>query len=179
VAQIPQESDFDRAKRWGKKFLAEWKAGTNGRPGRGRGAESQSPQGDIAYMLAQRDCWPAHVRAMGQNSQLHRLVIGTGGNGNLYLTHARRNLLILGPPRSQKTAGVLIPSAPRPGSSSPHCSMRPALGDKPMIWLLRRARSVMAGVTGASHARLAQMCRKGGHSCGCSASLNSCSTPLA
>jgi hypothetical protein len=47
---------------------------------------------------------------MGQTGQLHRLVIGTGGNGNLYLTHARRNLLILGPPRSEKTAGVLTPA---------------------------------------------------------------------
>jgi type IV secretion system protein VirD4 len=103
-----QESDFDRLKRWGKKFVADWKAGANGTGG-GPNAP-QIPRGDIACMLAQRDSWPAHVRAMGHNGQLHRLVIGTGGNGNLYLTHPRRNLLILGPPRSEKTAGVLTPA---------------------------------------------------------------------
>ena len=36
MATTAQESDFDRAKRWGKKFLADWKAGANGRTGRGR-----------------------------------------------------------------------------------------------------------------------------------------------
>jgi hypothetical protein len=102
--------DFDRAKRWGKKFLADWKAGADGGNGRGRSAAPQGPQGDIGYMLARRDSWPAHVQAMGQNRQLHRMVIGTSGNGNLYLTHPRRNLLILGPPRTLKTAGVLIPA---------------------------------------------------------------------
>jgi type IV secretion system protein VirD4 len=110
VTTISQESDFDRAKRWGKKFLADWKAGANGGTGRGRNAAPQGPQGDIGYLLTQRDSWPAQVRAMGQTSQLHRLVIGTGGNGNFYTTHARRNLLILGPPRSEKTAGVLTPA---------------------------------------------------------------------
>ena len=62
--------DFDRAKRWGKKFLADWKAGTEGGNGRGRSAAPQGPQGDIGYMLARRDSWPAHVQAMGQNRQL-------------------------------------------------------------------------------------------------------------
>ena len=38
------------------------------------------------------------------------MVIGTGGNGNLYLTHPRRDLLIVGPPRTLKTAGVLTPA---------------------------------------------------------------------
>ena len=37
-------------------------------------------------------------------------MIGTAGDGNLYMTHPRRNLLILGPPRSEKTAGVLTPA---------------------------------------------------------------------
>jgi len=110
VATTAQGSDFDRAKRWGKKFLADWKAGTSDGNGRGRSAAPQSPQGDIGHMLSQRDSWPGLVRAMGQNSQLHRLVIGTAGDGNLYMTHPRRNLLILGPPRSEKTAGVLTPA---------------------------------------------------------------------
>jgi len=112
VATTTQGSDFDRVKGWGKKFLADWKAGTNNGSGNGRGrsAAPQSPQGDIGHMLSQRDSWPGLVRAMGQNPQLHRLVIGTTGDGNLYMTHPRRNLLILGPPRSEKTAGVLTPA---------------------------------------------------------------------
>jgi hypothetical protein len=36
VATTAQGSDFDRAKGWAKKFLADWKAGTDGRGGRGR-----------------------------------------------------------------------------------------------------------------------------------------------
>lgn len=102
--------DFDRAKRWGKKFLADWKGGADGGNGHRRSAAPQGPQGDIGYMLARRDSWQAHVQAMGQNRQLHRMVIGTSGNGYLYLTHPRRNLLILGPPRTLKTAGVLTPA---------------------------------------------------------------------
>lgn len=101
--------DFGRAKRWGKKFLADWKAGADGGNAHRRSAAPQRPQGDIGYMLARRDSWPAHVQAMGQNRQLYRMVIGTGGNGNLYLTHPR-DLLILGPPRTLKTAGVLNPA---------------------------------------------------------------------
>jgi hypothetical protein len=107
---MPQQSDVDKAKRWGKKFLADWKAGADGGTGRSRTTQSQTPKGDIGYMLARRDSWPSHAKAMGQSRQLHRLVIGTGGNGNLYMTHPRRNLLILGPPRTQKTAGVLTPA---------------------------------------------------------------------
>ena len=70
-------------------------------------------------------CWPSGtpgprlVKAMARNGQLHRLVIGTeGGSGTLAMTDARRNLLILGPPRSDKTAGVLtlsILAHPGPG----------------------------------------------------------------
>jgi len=110
MATTTQESDFDRFKRWGKQFLADWKEGASSGNGRGRSPAGQAPQGDIAHMLARRDSWPGLVRNMGQNPQLHRLVIGTVGNGNLCLTHPRRNLLILGPPRSEKTAGVLTPA---------------------------------------------------------------------
>jgi len=47
---------------------------------------------------------------MSQQGNLHKLVIGAAANGNLITTEPRRNLLILGPPRSAKTAGVLIPA---------------------------------------------------------------------
>jgi type IV secretion system protein VirD4 len=106
---IPQENEFDRFRRWGKKFIADWKAGADGGNGASRPA-FQGATGSIGYMVAQRDSWPACMRMMTQNSQLHRLVIGTPGDGNLYMTHSRRNLLVLGPPRSEKTAGVLIPA---------------------------------------------------------------------
>ena len=112
VATTSQETTSTGPSGWGKKFLADWKQGT-GTAAATAGAESaapQSPQGDIGHMLSQRDSWPGLVRAMGNNGQLHRLVIGTAGNGNLYMTHPRRNLLILGPPRSEKTAGVLTPA---------------------------------------------------------------------
>src|SRR5689334_2845428 len=69
---------------------------------------SQAPMGDVARMHGELDPWPALVRAMGDGNMLHRLVMGSGGaNGNLALTHQRRNLLALGPPRSAKTVGVL------------------------------------------------------------------------
>ena len=131
MATISQQSDFERAKGWAKKFMADWKAGTGGRTSRGQTA-NQGPTGDIAYMLGRRGCWPAHVSAMGQTSQLHRSVIGTGRNGNFRLTHARRNLLILGPPRSGKTAGVLTPAIlSHPGpvvSTSTKADMLRAMG---------------------------------------------------
>ena len=110
MATTSQGSEFDRAKRWGKKFLADWKEGSGNRTGRGQsqaGGASWQP-GDVGEMLARWDCWPHLVEAMARNGQLHRLVIGTeGANGALAMTEARRNLLILGPPRSDKTAGVL------------------------------------------------------------------------
>ena len=110
MAHPMQESDYHRITRWGKKFIADWKAGADNGNGRAGSAPHRGVQGTIAYLLAQRDPWPACVRMMGQNSQQHRLVIGTLGDGGLYATHPRRNLLILGPPRSEKTAGVLIPA---------------------------------------------------------------------
>jgi type IV secretion system protein VirD4 len=107
VTTISQGSDFDRLKRWGKRFIADWKAGADGGA---RTGVSPALRGIIGHMLAQRDSWPACMQLMAQNSQLHRLVIGTLGDGNLYMTQPRRNLLILGPPRSEKTAGVLTPA---------------------------------------------------------------------
>ena len=62
--------------------MADWKGGTNGGNGQSRARHPQSPQGDVAHMLSQRDSWPGSVRAMGQNRQLHRLVIGRGRGGN-------------------------------------------------------------------------------------------------
>ena len=81
MATTSQGSDFDRAKRWGKKFLADWKEGSrsNGEPA-GAGAKrrgAHSAQGDVGEMLARWDCWPDLVRGNGPgNGQLHRLVIG-------------------------------------------------------------------------------------------------------
>ena len=110
MATTAQGSDIDRAKGWAKKFLADWKAGTGGGNGRGRNAAPRAPKATSAHMLSQRDSWPAHVRAMGEQPPASPPGDRPGGNGNLCLTHARRNLLILGPPRSEKTAGVLTPA---------------------------------------------------------------------
>jgi len=66
-------------------------------------------------MLGMRDSWPALAWANDQTERLHRLVIGTAGDGNFYFTHPRRNLPILVPSRSEKTAGVrAYPCDPRP-----------------------------------------------------------------
>ena len=89
-----------------KKFFKEWQdsagGGAHQRPG-----EYTS---DIGRMTNVWDPWPSQIRAMSQQGNLHKLVIGAGENGNLITTEPRRNLLILGPPRSEKTAGVLIPA---------------------------------------------------------------------
>ena len=77
----------------------------------GRRSATQVGQGDVGRMHAQLDPWPSLVKAMGEDAMLHRLVMGSGGaNGNLATTASRRNLLVLGPPRSAKTVGVLVPS---------------------------------------------------------------------
>lgn len=88
-----------------KKFLDDWKNSAGGGQ-----RQSRQQASDIGHMITRWDPWPGHIRAMGEQGQLHRLVIGAGQNGNLILTEPRRNLLILGPPRSEKTAGVLTPA---------------------------------------------------------------------
>lgn len=94
-----------------KKFMDDWK---NSAPGSGsKGPSGGNPQlgGDIGRMNSEPDPWPGLVRAMSHGEMLHRLVIGShGADGNLITTEARRNLLILGPPRSDKTVGVLCPA---------------------------------------------------------------------
>jgi len=97
------------------KFFADWKAGAPGGNGNGRrpsGASAGQMPGDIGALLTHRDPWPELLRAMGQAENQHRLFIGTdrSGNGGIWTTEARRNLLILGPPRSSKTVGVLVPA---------------------------------------------------------------------
>jgi type IV secretory pathway TraG/TraD family ATPase VirD4 len=60
--------------------------------------------------------WLLSIHA-GHRHMHHQLVMGTDGRGDFIYTDERRNLLMLGPPRSDKTAGVLIPliiSAPGP-----------------------------------------------------------------
>ena len=66
--------------------------------------------GDISSMRARYDSWPSLVSNMARRDMLHRLVIGTNGKGDLLITEPRRNVLILGPPRKDKTTGVLIPT---------------------------------------------------------------------
>ena len=56
------------------------------------------------------DSWPSLVENMARPDMLHRLVLGRDDKGELLITEPRRNVLILGPPRSQKTAGVLTPA---------------------------------------------------------------------
>lgn len=53
----------------------------------------------------------------GHQNLHHKMVMGTDGRGNFIYTDERRNLLMLGPARSDKTAGVLVPlilTAPGP-----------------------------------------------------------------
>ena len=54
MATTSQESDFNRVKRWGKEFLADWEAGTGGGTGRGRSRSDATagPQGDAGEMTA-------------------------------------------------------------------------------------------------------------------------------
>jgi type IV secretion system protein VirD4 len=111
--------DFDRrreeSKRSGseggaaKKFLGTWMDQARGASGSGR--MQAGPMGDVGRMHAQLDPWPSLARTMGEGPMLHRLVMGSGGGSGLLATTApRRNLLVLGPPRSAKTVGCLVPS---------------------------------------------------------------------
>src|SRR5271165_2535452 len=89
-----------------KKFLGSWMDQARGASASGRA--QAGPGGDVGRMHAQLDPWPSLVKAMGEGQMQHRLVMGSGGaNGLLATTAPRRNLLVLGPPRSSKTVGVL------------------------------------------------------------------------
>ena len=54
MATTSQENDFDRAKRWGKEFLATGQAATGGETGQGRrrSGPTKGPQGDAGQMTA-------------------------------------------------------------------------------------------------------------------------------
>jgi hypothetical protein len=54
MATTSQENDFDRAKRWGKEFLAAGQAATGGGTGQGRRRPdaTEGPQGDAGQMTA-------------------------------------------------------------------------------------------------------------------------------
>ena len=102
-----QESDFDRLKRWGRKFLADWK----GPAGNRNNGQAGGTGGDVSAMVSRFDSWPSLMRVMNHPDRRHRLFTGiNGAAGNFCLTEPRRNLLILGPPRSSKTVGVLVPA---------------------------------------------------------------------
>ena len=110
MATTSQQNDFDRAKRLGQEVPGrlESRHKRRQRPG----PELRSPESPRQHRL---HAGPERQLAVsrkghGPDQRLHRLVMGTSGNGNFTLTHARRNLLILGPPRSEKTAGVLTPT---------------------------------------------------------------------
>jgi type IV secretion system protein VirD4 len=104
LADEERLSDVQRLGRWlHRTFVGEPQAGRHN-------GQTQRPgipaEGDIAYLVARGDSYPEHVRSMAERAQLHRLVMGTNDH-HLAMTEPRRNLLILGPPRSEKTAGVL------------------------------------------------------------------------
>lgn len=64
----------------------------------------------IPTLSEQSDPYPWLLRDDANNPYFqHRLPMGTDGEGDFIFTDERRNLLMLGPPRSDKTAGVLIP----------------------------------------------------------------------
>ena len=85
------------------------------------GGGGPAPNSVIESFAKQPDAYPslmawrtgaepdATARRAGEFHR-HRMIMGTTGRtGDFVYTNERRNLLILGPPRSDKTAGVLIP----------------------------------------------------------------------
>jgi type IV secretion system protein VirD4 len=86
----------------------------------GRVAQGQQQQQlpVVPRLSRELDPYPWLLSMHGEYRDMHqKLVMGTDGRGDFVYTEARRNLLMLGPPRSDKTAGVLVPliiSAPGP-----------------------------------------------------------------
>jgi type IV secretion system protein VirD4 len=94
------------------------KVGAAGRAGRGvQGQQAQQLQ-IVPSLAMEPDPYPWLLSThAGDRGRLHRLLMGTNGRGDFIYTDERRNLLMLGPPRSDKTAGVLVPlilTAPGP-----------------------------------------------------------------
>ncbi|HUK68330.1 MAG TPA: type IV secretory system conjugative DNA transfer family protein [Streptosporangiaceae bacterium] len=91
-----------------KKFMGDWVGEASGSHANGK--SKTTVDDDVTALCRRYDPWPTLVGAQNRTEVRHSLVIGTKGNGDLVITASRRNLLILGPPRSEKTAGVLIPA---------------------------------------------------------------------
>jgi len=73
----------------------------------------------LEYLAAQRDPWwdVMDVRQDVPSTMALRLHVGAASQGRWQMTAPRRNLLVLGPPRSDKTSAIVIPailSAPGP-----------------------------------------------------------------
>jgi hypothetical protein len=97
-----------------KRFFADWMdarpdpgGNGNGNGWRSRARSAGQPLvGDIGALLSERDPWTALVKTMGERDNQHRLFVGTNGAaGGIWTTEPRRNLLVLGPPRTAKTVG--------------------------------------------------------------------------
>jgi type IV secretory pathway TraG/TraD family ATPase VirD4 len=81
-----------------------------------QGQQQQQPWHAVAGLARELDPYPWVLSIHARRHMHHRLFMGTDGRDFIY-TDERRNLLMLGPPRSDKTAGVLVPliiSAPGP-----------------------------------------------------------------
>jgi len=93
-----------------KKFFDDWKNSANGSSNGASGGAGQLG-GNVGWMHSQLDPWPSLAGSMADGEMQNKLIMGSNGaDGMLVTTAARRNMLVLGPPRSAKTAGVLIPS---------------------------------------------------------------------
>ena len=94
-----------------KKFMSDWMNSARSSGSKGPTDNRPGMAGMIGWMNNEPEPWPNLVRNMNGEDNRHRLIIGSGGaDGNLTVTDPRRNLLVLGPPRSGKTVGVLVPS---------------------------------------------------------------------
>lgn len=71
------------------------------------GARRDGPMGPGTF-TGNSDAWPELMQFAGNPDNHHRMIYGTHGDQFL-VTDAHSHLLILGPPRQNKTAGVLIP----------------------------------------------------------------------
>jgi type IV secretion system protein VirD4 len=98
--------------------IQQAKGGAPGQPGRVAQGQQQQDWRMVRDLSRELDPYPwlLSINA-GYRHMHHKMVMGTDGHGDFIYTAERRNLLMLGPPRSDKTAGVLVPliiSAPGP-----------------------------------------------------------------
>jgi hypothetical protein len=95
-----------------KKFLDDWENSVNGSAD-GNGGRGQVG-GATGALQGQLDPRQSLLRENGSERALHQLIMGSyGADGSFTATRPRRNMLILGPPRPDKTSVALIPLALR------------------------------------------------------------------